>query len=146
MSDHTPEPPPTKRTTSKNSQNAKKTINPSKYRVTKDISEKLDAAKMDGSNECELSDQEFDYISGNGFDSTGAKANHIYFDDVHVFREGKMDEVMASMDRTAEDLIADEEEQSRVKREAKLAKKGQLTRPEIRDEEYHPRKGPKGAA
>lgn len=133
MSDTIPEPPNTKRPTSKTSPDASQL---SKYRITQDIGLVIDNAKREGTWACELEDKDFDFLVN------GAKCDDVVWENVHVFRKGKREEVEARHSRTAEDLIEEEQEISRKRREVAEAKKGQL--PRQPDQEYHP-KDPKAA-
>ncbi len=86
---------------------------------------------------CELEDKDFDFIVG------GAKTDQIMWENIRVFRKGKKEELLERDLRTTEDQINDEAEKSRLIRAAKESQPGQLKRPEIPAQEYHPNKGPK---
>ncbi len=111
-----------------------RTVELSPHRINRSVREALDTAKMSGSWECELSEEDFNFCFA------GDKSDHGWFENVHVFRAGKRDSVIESETRTTEDLLAEEAEISRVKRVAQQAIPGQLTRPE--DPSYHPQKKP----
>lgn len=131
MSDTIPEPPSTKARTSKTSPDTQ-TI--SKYRITQDIGLIIDNAKRDGSWACEIEDDKFDFLVN------GAKCDDIIWENVHVFRKGKMEDVLERQSMTAEDQIEAEQEISRKRREELEKKKGRLTAPP--PEDYHPLKKP----
>lgn len=101
--------------------------------MTREIGEVIDAAKYDGSYRCELEDKDFDFLMR----SQAHKRDDIIIENVHIFRKGKMDEVLARQDMTSEEQMDAESELSRQRREAAAAKKGQL--PVQPDPEYHPK-------
>ncbi len=65
--------------------------------------------------------------------------NMITFENVRVYRKGKMNDVLAAMERTTEDLIEEEAEKSRKLREIEEKKGGRLKRPDVAAQDYHPR-------
>lgn len=92
---------------------------------------------MDGSWECELDEADFNFLVN------GRNEDSIMWEDVRVFRKGKKEEVLAREAMTAEDLINEEAEISRKKREALEKQGGRLRRP-VSDAEYNPKQPPKG--
>lgn len=131
MSDHIPEPPNTKPRTLKTSPDSSQLT---KYRITQDIGLVIDNAKREGTWECELESKDFDFLVN------GSKCDDIVWENVHVFRKGKREDVLAKQAMTSEDLVTQEQELSRQRREALDAKKGRLPTPPA--EEYHPKVKP----
>lgn len=123
-----------KRGTSKISHNAVKS-NP--YRITREIREAIDEAKMSGEWACELEDKDFDFLTAGAKDASGKPCDEIIWEDVFIYRKGKRESVEASREKTAEDLLDEEAERSRLKRETEEKKGGRLKRPEMND--YHPK-------
>lgn len=111
-----------------------RTLDVNPYRITREIRDVIDAAKMNDSWECELEDRDFDFLVG------GKKEDSIMWENVRVFRKGKREEILERESMTSEELVAQEEEISRKRREEREKLGGRLKRPDIPD--YHPKKGP----
>lgn len=89
---------------------------------------------MDGTMECELPDDKFEFLFA------GQTEHFAYWENVKVIRQGKREEVEERETKTDSDLVAEEQEISRVKRAAAEAQPGRLRRPD--DKDYHPQRKP----
>jgi hypothetical protein len=121
-----------KKRISPNSQRTQAEVSP--YRITQEIRAKIDEAKMDGTWECEVASDQFDFLFAN------QKEHFAYWENVKVIRKGKRDEVEARETETEEDLVAREAEISRKRRAEIEAQPGRLKRPV--GDEYHPKVKP----
>lgn len=89
---------------------------------------------MDGTMECELPEDQFNFLFAN------QKVPFGYWEDVKVIKAGHRDEVEAMELKTEEDNVAEEAERSRLKRAAEEKQPGRLKRPD--DPNYHPQRKP----